>query len=235
MKMASLLAPILRCYQFLLYPVTKPTAFLLDKWLGAEAIQYFKEKDLRELLKLHVEAPETDIENVEGRGALNFLAIDDLSIAQEGEPIDPGSIIQLNFINDRPQFPIINRTCEDEFLAKIHKGQKKWIVLINDKGEPKLILDSDGFLRSALFENDVFNPIKFCHRPIIIDDIEVTLGEAILKLKVHPEKLGDDVIDKDTILFWGDKKRIITGADILGRLLRGIVPQKPPGVSSAQP
>jgi metal transporter CNNM len=30
------------------------------------------------------------------------------------------------------------------------------------------------------------------------------------------------VIDDDTILVWAKQKRIITGADILGRLLRGI-------------
>ena len=35
----------------------------------------------------------------------------------------------------------------------------------------------------------------------------------------HPE---DDIVDYDLILFWGDKKRVITGADLLGRLLRGI-------------
>jgi AcrR family transcriptional regulator len=33
----------------------------------------------------------------------------------------------------------------------------------------------------------------------------------------------DDVIDNDIILFWGSQKRIITGSDILGRLMRGIV------------
>ena len=32
----------------------------------------------------------------------------------------------------------------------------------------------------------------------------------------------DDVIDDDLILIWTDEKRVITGADILGRLLRGI-------------
>jgi metal transporter CNNM len=30
------------------------------------------------------------------------------------------------------------------------------------------------------------------------------------------------VIDADVILVWGAEKRVITGADILGRLLRGI-------------
>ena len=33
----------------------------------------------------------------------------------------------------------------------------------------------------------------------------------------------DDVIDEDIILLWGEEKKVITGSDILGRLLRGIV------------
>jgi hypothetical protein len=33
------------------------------------------------------------------------------------------------------------------------------------------------------------------------------------------------VIDEDIILLWGETKRVITGADILGRLMRGIVPR----------
>lgn len=39
----------------------------------------------------------------------------------------------------------------------------------------------------------------------------------------HPVPHGDDVVDNDLILVWTDEgRRIITGADILGRLLRGI-------------
>jgi hypothetical protein len=44
---------------------------------------------------------------------------------------------------------------------------------------------------------------------------------------VHPEHSEDDVIDNDLILCWDKKRRIITGADILGRLLRGIAGRKP--------
>ena len=51
----------------------------------------------------------------------------------------------------------------------------------------------------------------------------MTLGEIIPKLKVQPEHAGDGVIDQDIIIFWGSQRRIITGADILGRLMRGIV------------
>jgi len=35
----------------------------------------------------------------------------------------------------------------------------------------------------------------------------------------HPD---DDVIDNDLILVWGSQKSMITGSDLLGRLLRGI-------------
>ncbi len=37
MRMASLLSPVLRFYQYVLYPVAKPSAWMLDKWLGASA------------------------------------------------------------------------------------------------------------------------------------------------------------------------------------------------------
>jgi hypothetical protein len=43
---------------------------------------------------------------------------------------------------------------------------------------------------------------------------------------VYSEKHDDDVIDRDIILVWFESnKKIITGADILGRLLRGIALQ----------
>ncbi len=48
------------------------------------------------------------------------------------------------------------------------------------------------------------------------------------RLRVSPERSGDDVIDEDIILYWGDEKRVITGSDILGRLLRGIARQEGP-------
>ncbi len=235
MRTASVLSPVLRFYQRLLYPVAKPSAVILDKWLGQEGIQFFREKDFRELLMIHVDATESDIDKVEGKGALNFLAIDDLSIGEEGEIIAEDSIVEMDFINNKPVFPKIEHSCEDPFLKRIHHSQKKWTVLTDREGVPKLALDADGFLTSALFEKTDIKPLEFCHRPIIIHDSNTLLGDAILQLKVKPEKSGDDVIDKDVILFWSDQKRVITGSDILGRLLRGIVLNKPTSSGAARP
>ena len=53
--------------------------------------------------------------------------------------------------------------------------------------------------------------------------MQTKLGDVIGRLQVAPERPDDDVIDHDLILVWGAQRRIITGADLLGRLLRDIV------------
>ena len=221
LRMASLLSPILRVYQIILYPVAKPSAKILDMWLGKESIQYFKEKSLKQLIRRHVEDTH-DIDYVEGIGAINFLSIDDLLVGQEGEPIDPDSIISLPFRGRKPLFPKIEKSIDDEFLKELDKSKKKWVIITDMKGVPKLVIDSDGFIRSTLFDASAPNPLRFSHYPIIVKNASIPLGEVIKKLKVDAKELEDDVIDQDIILLWGDKKQIITGADILGRLLHGI-------------
>jgi len=224
LKMASLLLPIFKLYQIILYPLAKPSAMMLDRWLGEEGIQYFRERDLREVIKKHIEASEADIDRIEGLGALNFLAIDDMVISQEGEPLDPKSIIRLPLERNFPVFPAFERNASDPFINKIHASGKKWVIITDDADEPQLVLDADGFLRAALIDDKPFQPYAFCHRPIIIKDAYTKLGNVIWRLKVKPEAAGDDVIDNDVVVVWSEDKRvIITGADILGRLMRGIV------------
>ncbi|MFC1937986.1 DUF21 domain-containing protein [Chloroflexota bacterium] len=226
LRMASLLSSVLRFYRIVLFPLAKPTSLLLDKWLGIEAITYFKEEDLRELIKMQVDSLETDIGQTEGRGVLNFLAIDDLPIETEGEIIDPKSILKLEFQDNKPIFPPIKTSSSDTFLKLVHSSQKKWIILVDSENEPRMVLESDGFLRDALFNSDSFNPYTHCHRPIILYDRKTRLGDAISRLKVNPIHRGDDVIVEDIIILWSGEKRVITGSDILGRLLRGIVQSK---------
>jgi len=223
LPVASALSPLLRFYQVLLFPLAKPTALMLDMWLGKEAIPYFKEKDFRELIRMHMDSLETDIDKMEGKGALNFLALDDLPLAAEGETIDPESIISLDFEGNKPVFPPLEPSDQDEFLKTVQRSQKKWVIVIDREGEPRMVLNSDKFIRDLLFNRDRFNPLRHCHRPIIAKDRNIPLGQVIPRFKVNPQHGEDDVIDEDIILLWGEEKKVITGSDILGRLLRGIV------------
>lgn len=223
LRMASLLAPVLKFYQILLFPAAKPTAKILDAWLGAEGIQYFREHSLREVIKKHIEADVSDVDRLEGIGALNFLAIDDLMVIEEGETIDPRSVITLPLENDMPVFLNFKRTTSDPFLRQIEVSGKKWVIIADAEGEPHFVLDSDGFLRDALFKDAEIRPLLYCHRPIIVKDTRLALGNVLWRLKSHHQRAGGDVIDRDIILVWGkEEKRVITGADILGRLLKGI-------------
>jgi metal transporter CNNM len=223
LKMASILAPVLRFYQIILYPVAKPVAMVLDWWLGGEGILFFRERDLMEVIKKHVEADETDIDRLEGMGALNFLTIDDLYVTAEGEPIDPASIISLPMDKGLPVFPKFEGSPSDPFLKQIELSGKKWVIITDDVGNPLVVLDSDGFLREALFDEARFNPFHHCHRPVVVNDLKARLGDVILQLKTSHHTEDSEVIDHDIILVWGLQKRVITGADILGRLLKGVV------------
>ena len=222
MRMGALLAPLLRFYQIILFPVAKPSAMILDWWLGKENIQYFRERDLRTLIRKHIEAKESDVERLEGIGAMNFLALDDISVIQEGEHVDPDSIISLPAKDGIPIFPKYERRALDPFLLEINRSGKKWIIIVDENNQPYIVLNANAFLRKSLFDSGPINPYVYCHRPIIVKDSNTLLGKVLSRLQVSPKSEADDVVDNDLILIWSNEKRVITGADILGRLLRGI-------------
>ena len=226
LRMASLLAPVLRFYQFILTPVARPCAAVLDLWLGKEGIDYLREKELISMIHAHMEADETELDHIEGRGALNFLTIDEVRVTEEGEEVDADSIIRLPTKVDLPLVPEVSRDVNDPFLQKINASGHHWVVLADEKGDPQLLLDADAALRAALLDLDKpYDIYDFCRRPLVIRDTSKTIGEVIAYLKSIPSNSEDEdaAIDYDAVLIWGDKPRIITGADVLGKLLKGII------------
>lgn len=222
LQMAARLAPVLRLYRMLLYPLSRPTALILDLWLGSEAMTYFRERDFRALIAQHVKAAVPEVGAVEGTGALNFLDLDDIPIANEGEELDAGSILTLPARGGEPQFPAFARSPDDPFLRRVHQAGKKWVIVTDPAGKPCLALNAHRFLRDALFADQAPDPRRYAHPPIITAEPHTPLGNLLCLLHVRPRSEQDDVVDDDVILLWGRRKRIITGADLLGRLLRGI-------------
>ncbi len=221
LKMASLLGPVLRVYQILLYPVAKPAAKLLDAWLGKESAEFFRENVIKDILIKHVEHDDSDVGDVEGIGALNFLEIDDISVIEEGTPVDPASVLKFPTDVDLPRLPNFQADLNDPLLQQIHSSRKKWVILADMAGEPQLILDSDEFLRAVLLEQNPVNPYQFCHRPIMVRNHKTNLG-TVIRLLRRSKTDSKGVIENDVVLVWTDQKRIITGADLFDRLLHGI-------------
>jgi metal transporter CNNM len=222
LRMASLLLPLLRAYQVILYPVARPTALILDRWLGAEAISLFRETEFRALITRHLEATGGDVSRIEGLGAVNFLDLDDIAVTDEGEPLDLRSVISLPVRDGRPVLPAFGCSPDDPFLQQVNAAGRKWVVITDLSGHPQRVLDAHRFLRAALFRAPDFNPHAYWHRPILVTDPQARLGDVMGLLKVRSPDPQDDVITHDLILVWGKEKRVITGGDILGRLLRGI-------------
>lgn len=235
LRIASSLAPVLKVYGVFLYPLAKPSAVFLNWWLGRQGLALLRESEMRELIRQHLEAEEAEIDRLEGLGALNFLALDDIPVTQEGEIIDPQSVIILPTENGLPKFPEIRPSPSDPFLQRVDCSGRKWIVICDTDGEPAFAMNSDAFLRDALFTPQTFEPLRHCHRPIVVRDPSKRLGDIIGLFKVEAEQPGDNVIDHDIILVWAEEKRVITGADILGRLLSGITTVSRPQARLNQP
>ena len=225
LRMASRLTPLLKLYQVVLFLLAKPTAIVLNWWLGPEGITLLRERDFRAFITKHVGATGADVGQLEAIGALNFLDLDDIIVADEGEAVDPRSVITLPVENGRPLMPSFERSPNDPFLRQLNASGKKWVIIVDSSGRPSFVLDAHHFLRDSLFNAASVDPEIHWHRPIIVTDLRTPLGSVIGRMKVKPEHPEDDVVDDDLILVWGGQRRIITGADLLGRLLRGIVTQ----------
>jgi metal transporter CNNM len=223
LRVASLLSPMLRFYQVLLFPVAKPTAWLLDVWLGGEDVRFFAERDMRRIIQLHMESDQSDIAHMEGQGALNFLDIDDVSLLDEGEAVHPDSIIEIGFEGDVPLFPPVSASPDDSFLRKLHHAERKWAILVDENRYPQLVMNAKDFIADLLMSRDGgIKPMKYCHRPIVVSDGSQKLGAHLPRLAVSSGSAGTEVINHDVILLWNGNPRIISGGDILGRLFRGI-------------
>jgi metal transporter CNNM len=230
LRMTVFFLPFVEFYRFILYPLAKPTALLLDWWLGDEGITYLRERDIRSLIARSATSG-GDVSPVEATGARNFLDLDDVLVTEEGEPVDAQSIISLPEIDRRCVLPNFTRSPDDGFLRQVDASGKKWVIVTNLEGEPIFVLDSHHFLRDALFNQLESAPNAYWHRPIVVRNMQTRLGEVIGRMIVAPERPGDDVIDHDMILVWGAQRRIITGSDLLGRLLRGIATVEKPAAA----
>jgi Cyclin M transmembrane N-terminal domain len=221
LRLTARFLPFLLFWRAALFFLAKPTAMLLDWWLGVEGIAYLRERDVRSLVA-RAAVSGGDIGKLEATGVRNFLDLDDLRVTEEGEPVHAQSIISLPLARGRCVLPAFKPSPDDPFLQRVNASGKKWVIVTDLDGEPAFVLDSHHFLRDALFNQPHKNQGGCWHRPVIVRDMKTQLGDVIGCLKVMQERPDDDVIDDDLILVWGSQRRIITGSDLLGRLLRGI-------------
>jgi hypothetical protein len=221
----GLLAPAVLLLRAVFYPMAKPCAMVLDAWIGKEKLEGFGERNLKWLLEKQAQLPDTEVTRVEAIGAANFLTADDVPVVEEGEVVDPKSIVQIGVKDGGPDY-VFDPASEASrnFLRQIASSGMSWVVLVDEAKQPLWVLDANAFLRRCCAAQEKV-PIKpYCHKPIQLQHVDDTLEDVVSQFKVATANPHDDVIDNDVALvnIPGRPLRIITGADILGRLLRGI-------------
>jgi hypothetical protein len=224
LKIGAALVPLLKFYQVILWPVAKPVGVMLDRLVGQEPIPWMRENELVNLLKYQAKTAGTELSRLEARGAVNFLRLDDLPAKEEGEEIDPLSIITLPFSGTKPIFPKIKKSSKDPFLKNLALSGKKWGVILDEKTNfPRKVINVPAFINAYLFWKHDVDPLDYCHIPLVFTDEQLPIGRILESWKVKPESPEDDVIDQDIALLWTEEqKKIISGSDILGRLMRDI-------------
>jgi hypothetical protein len=227
LKVAAFLSPVLRFYQVLLYLVAKPCARVLDLWLGPEGVHYMREQMLNDYILKSMGASGSDIDRFEGRGAVNFLALDNRPVGQEGHELDPVSIVKLPAADGRLVIPTFASPTWNDFLKQVQASGKKWVILTDPDGQPRLLLNANRLARMLLTEaSDKIDPGVCCVEPIITTNPDDTLEQVITKVKLAETNSSD----RGVILLWGDKKRIIARFDVLQRLFEGVF-TLPPGTA----
>lgn len=228
LKVGGLLSPAIRFYEIILYPITKPCAILLDGWIGPEGPSFFEERDIEIILERHIDEEDSEISANEGRGALNFLDLDDRKISREGNELDPKTVYQFPTKLDLAMLPAVDSEEGRQFVDSLKKHHHRWAVIVDESGNPVIVMDTTKFLSDLMVQGDQTDPYEQCHRPIVVRDEDTYLDSVLGEFVVEAENSRDHVVDRDIVLYWTpDHKRIITGADIFGRLLKGIARRIP--------
>lgn len=223
LKVGAVLSPLMQMYQILLYPVAKPCAIILDGWIGPEGPSFFRERDIEIILEKHIREQDSEISANEGRGALNFLDLDDRYLSSEGNVIDPSTIYAFPLNLDLPVFPELGTPDGDGFVASLKRHPGLWAVIVGENGMPQLVLKTADYLGELYARGEETDIYDYCHRPVVVTDDEVRLDSVLGEFVVEATDVDDHLVDRDVALYWmDDHKRIITGADIFGRLLKGI-------------
>jgi metal transporter CNNM len=229
-----LFSPFIWLLKIITAPVSWPLARLVDAILGREGLRRLNEKDLLSDLELELKEFGVDpqhphaevLDPRELRLLMNAARADDELARHVGQPLAEETIVPLPFHEGMPIFP------DDplQFARQwIDSTSHAWLVIVNEQtGHPHWLLDADGFLRDLSHRDRSASVLDFhaanhLFRGRIYHEANVPLGRIMSELQVYQEHAKDEVIDIDVALIWSAEGRwIVTGGDILGRLLRGI-------------
>jgi len=229
LKVAAFFVPIIKFYQTVFYIIAKPTSKLLDAWIGKEGASFFEEKDIEIILDKHIRETGSEISANEGKGAINFLHLDDKSLDEVSSKVDENTLYQFpQAANDKeelvlPEFGSVEHL---NFVKALREHSNKRAILTDTENRPYYVLDTSAFLSRLtgnIATDSTVNLRYFCIRPAFVSNPKQKLDQVLSKFVVEADARDAHTVDRDVILFHKDDEMyILTGTDILGQLLKGI-------------
>lgn len=224
LKFGAFFAPMIKAYQILLYPIAKPSALALDYFLGKESPRYYNEQDLIALIEEHMSsASPQDISPEEGRGAIEFLKLDDRLIKDVGHKVERSQVMKTPFKNGRLLKIAFEVSPKDLFISDLLNCHSEWMVLTNNSGEPKLVLDVACFIKAVFASQSSVNVRDYCVKPIVITEPKITIS-TVLKHFVLPPKKEKNVScsrGATVVIYWRNNvRKILTSDDLMALILQ---------------
>jgi hypothetical protein len=136
-------------------------------------------------------------------------------VSGEGNSVEPETILPASDLSS------------PNLIRQLSAIGHKWAIFTNEHDHPVQVLNLNEYLREAFQQNGPLDPVPFCHPPIVVTNPNETLERVLTELVVESDRHDDRIIDNEVILYWSqNSKRIVTGPDLLGRLLHGIARRK---------
>jgi len=141
LQVGSFLTPLVRLFMFVLFPITKPIAMLLDKYVGTEGMVVFSRRELKHIFEQLQNSNESDIDELDKKALVGTIL---LSEKTAGEHMS------------KDIFTLTSSDLIDKSLLKKikDKGYTRIPVVdkINDKDEYVGILNSKELI--DIFQNE---------------------------------------------------------------------------------
>ncbi len=198
-------APVVRFLLFILYPITKPISWVLDKFLGEELQTVYSKKELMRIVAEHEDSPNSALDLDEERiiiGALSFsdkLARDIMtpetvvySVEESSEVTD--ELLQTIRENGFSRIPVY-KDSPDNLTGFIHVRD-----LVGYKGKTiTKTVDRNMITVSEMIKLDVLkNKMLNEHRHIVFVKNEFGAFVGVVSLEdILEEIIGREIVDED--------------------------------------
>ncbi|HIP21951.1 MAG TPA: DUF21 domain-containing protein [Candidatus Pacebacteria bacterium] len=110
MQIGVYFVPVVKLFQFVFYPIAKPMAMILDKFLGEEKMTVMSKKEMSEMIKSHEDSDDSDIDNDEEDILLGALTYSDKKVKEIMTPKNVVYSIEENTILDKRKLTEIQQT-----------------------------------------------------------------------------------------------------------------------------